>query len=86
MTDGVGGALSIASNATTQEASTSLHFVNKMDKAFTIASNAITPRGRYFTRKSLSEQSLNFISQLRHYPLTHSIKNWLSYRSSLKIV
>ena len=83
MTDGVGGALSIASNATTQEASTSLHFVNKMDKAFTIASNAITPRGRYFTRKSLSEQSLNFISQLRHYPLTHSIKNWLSYRSSL---
>ena len=57
--------------------------ITDSDRTFTIASNATTPRERNFTRKSLGEQSLNLISQLRHHPLTHSIKNWLSYRSSL---
>ena len=50
---------------------------------FSIASKAITPKEKHSTRRGLSEQSLNLTSQLKHYPLTHGIKNWLSYRSSL---
>ena len=85
--DGISNVMDKASNATT-----SLHFVNKMNKALgrareakaspsamltpiSIANNAIV---RDFTRKSLSDQSLNLTSQLRHH------KNWLPYRSCLE--
>ena len=57
--DGVSGAFSIARNAKTKEVSASLHFVNKMNKAFTIAHNALTPKGFLFPFRKGEIEPLN---------------------------